>query len=339
MPEDADARRARLLGVAHLAGLELLVELARDGAVAVERGRADEGQAGGVARYSGRAAARSTPPVVSCSLPPPLPSPTSFETVKAQSVPYQPARAERSGSLGEALRPFALVVPVEDRLREPPERVAGEADASSTSSPLPNGCSRDLRAAPPLVRALLAAPSATLIARRPITPYRTPFATKPARPSRSTHGLLPARRPFAAIDPVLTRVSSFRLRRLSTSGATVDVPERAVGAPHTRKVDRMRGTDALVQRDEGLRLHLDRGGRAPATSTVAASRRARSPSAAAPASRSSSRFTERPTPRVSGRPSPSRRSSNVDPPRARRRHGNRVSLPLVHAAGRFPSYN
>ena len=38
----------------------------------------------------------------------------------------------------------------------------------------------------------------------------TPFATSPTLPSRSTHGLWPARRPFAAIDPVLTPSSHSR---------------------------------------------------------------------------------------------------------------------------------
>ena len=46
--EDADARRSRLLGIAHLGRLELLVELARDGSVAVEPGCGEEGESSAV---------------------------------------------------------------------------------------------------------------------------------------------------------------------------------------------------------------------------------------------------------------------------------------------------
>jgi len=90
MAEDADPRRGLLLGVAHLPCLQLLVELARDRAVAVEARRAEEGEPD---RVDEVAASRpvEAPAVVCCSLPPP--PPTMTETVKPQSVPYQPALA------------------------------------------------------------------------------------------------------------------------------------------------------------------------------------------------------------------------------------------------------
>jgi hypothetical protein len=95
------------------------------------------------------------------------------------------------------------VVAGEDRLREPPQGVAGESDREQDQEPLPERllCDRTERAL--AVRALLPPTERDLHREDRDHGVQDPSATRPMRASRSTHGLWAARRHSSATVPEL----------------------------------------------------------------------------------------------------------------------------------------
>ena len=145
-----------LFRLVHLALLQLLVELAGDRAIAVERRRSEERKSGGVDEVSPSGVVEDAGgPLLLIAAPAAVAGEGRDRQPAEEAVPARPGQG--CSTFGEPLRVLALVLAVEDRERELPHRVRAKTYGEQAEQDAAERLLRDRVERAVLVRALLAA--------------------------------------------------------------------------------------------------------------------------------------------------------------------------------------